>query len=51
MKAVTFYFRNLDPTQSFRQFVWPFLTFMVDLAFGKILNIWEESRVGKISYF
>ena len=44
MKAVTFYFRNLEPTQSLRRFVLPFLTFMVDLTFGKILNISEKSR-------
>ena len=39
MKAVTFYFRNLESTQSIRRFVLPFLIFMVDLTFGKILNI------------
>ena len=44
MKAVTFYFKNLEPTQSLQRFVLPFLTFIVDLTFGKILNIWEESR-------
>ena len=44
MKAVTFYFRNLEPTQSLHRFVLPFLTFMVDLTFGKILNVREESR-------
>ena len=44
MKAVTFYFRNLEPTQSLRRFVLPFLTLMVDQTFGKILNIWEKSR-------
>ena len=44
MKAVIFYFRNLEPTQSLHRFVLPFLTFMVDLTFGKILNIREESR-------
>ena len=44
MKALTFYFRNLEPTQSLERFVLPFLTFMVDLTFRKILNIWEESR-------
>ena len=48
MKAVTFYFRNLEPTQSLQRFVLPFLTFMVDVTFGKILNIWEQSK-GSIS--
>ena len=45
MKAVIFYFRNLEPTQSLHRFVLPFLTFMVDLTFDKILNIREESQV------
>ena len=45
MKTVTFYFRNLEPTQSLQRFVLPFLTFMVDLTFGKILSIWEVSQV------
>ena len=44
MKAVTFYFRNLEPTESSRRFALPFLTFIVNLTFGKILNKWEESR-------
>ena len=44
MKAVTFYFRNLEPIQSLRRFVLPFLTFMADLTFGKILKWEEESR-------
>ena len=38
IKALTIYFRNLGPTQSFQRFVMPFLTFMVDLIFGNILN-------------
>ena len=42
MKAVTFYFWNLEPTQSLHIFVLPFLTFMKDLALGKILNIRED---------
>ena len=42
MKAVTFYFRNLEPTESLQRFLLPFLAFMVDLTFAKILNIWEE---------
>ena len=44
MKAITFYFRNLELTQSVHRFVLPFLTFMVDLTFGNILNVREESR-------
>ena len=44
MKAVTFYFRNLESTQSLHRFVLHFLLFMVDLTFGKILNIQEESQ-------
>ena len=49
MKAVTVYFRNLKPIQSLQRFVLPFLTFMVDLTFAKILNIWEEkSHVSKL---
>ena len=43
MKAVAFYFRNLELTQNLRRFVLPFSTFMVNLTFGKILDIWEES--------
>ena len=43
MKAVTFYFWSLEPTQS-RRFLLPLLAFMVYLKSGKILNIWEESR-------
>ena len=45
MKAVTFYFKNLEPTQSLHRFVLPFSQFIVDLPFGKILNIREESQV------
>ena len=43
MKAVIFYFRDLEPTQSLHRFALPFLAFIADLTFGKIL-IWEESR-------
>ena len=39
MKAVIFYFRNLKLTQNLHRFVLPFLTFNVDLIFGKTLNI------------
>ena len=49
MKEVTFYFRNLEANQSLHSFVLPFLTFMVDLTIGEILNIWEESRICKIN--
>ena len=44
MKAVTFYFRNLEPTQSLHRSVLSFVIFMVVLTFGKILNIQEESQ-------
>ena len=44
MKPVSFYFRNLESTHSLHRSVLPFLTFMVDLAFAKILNIREESQ-------
>ena len=30
--------------KSLQIFVLPFLPFIVDLIFGKILNIWEESQ-------
>ena len=43
-KLVAIYFRDLDYSQSLHRFVMPFLTFMVDLTFGKILNIREESQ-------
>ena len=42
MKAVTFYFRKLESSQSLHRFALSFSTFMVDLTFGKTLNIWEE---------
>ena len=48
MKAVTFYFRNLEPTQSLQRFVLPFLTFMVDLAFGNQLA--TSSHEQKVSF-
>ena len=50
MKALTFYFRNLKPTQYFHRFILPFLTLMVDLTFGNILNVQEQSssRQGKL---
>ena len=44
MKAVTFYFWNLEPTPSLQMFVLRFLTLMVNLTFGKILNIREKSQ-------
>ena len=40
MKAVKFYFSNLEPTKSLSGFVFDFLPFMIDLTSGKILNIW-----------
>ena len=49
MKAVTFYFRNLEPNQGLYRFKLSFLTFMTDLTFGKILNIREETS-RKIAY-
>ena len=42
IKAVTIYFRNLEPTQSLHRFILSFLTFIVDLTFGKILNMGQE---------
>ena len=38
MKAVTFYFQNLEPTPCLYRFVLAFLPFIVKLTFGKILN-------------
>ena len=42
--VIIFYFTNLEPTQSLHKSVLPFLTFMVDLTFGKILDVREESQ-------
>ena len=39
MKAATFYFWDLEPIFIDFTYLFPFLTFMVDLTFGKILNI------------
>ena len=50
MKAVTFYFRNLEPTQSLQGFALPFLTFMVDLAFGNIYQLATSSHEQKVSF-
>ena len=44
MKAVTFYFQNLEPNLCLYRFVLAFLPFIVDLTFGKILNIYEKSH-------
>ena len=44
MKAVILYFRNQEPTQSLHRFALHFLTFMVDLTFGKIWNITTEEE-------
>ena len=51
MKAVTFYFWNLEPTPSLQMFVLPFLTLMVNLTFGKILNIRKSHSIGKLHIF
>ena len=48
MKAVTFYFWNLKSTPNLHIFVLPFLTFMVDLTFGKILNMPTGRVTGKL---
>ena len=39
MKAVTFCFWNLEPNLCLYRSVFAFLPFIVDLTFGKILNI------------
>ena len=44
MKAVTFYFKNLELNLRIYRFVLAFLPFIVDLKFGKILNIYENSH-------
>ena len=46
MKAVRFYFSNLEPTQNPSRFVLPFspFTFMVDLTFCKICKIYGKSH-------
>ena len=44
MKAVTFYFKNMNPTQSLHRFALLFLTFMVDLTFSKIMNMQEDDE-------
>ena len=49
MKAVTFYFSNLEPNLCLYRSVLAFLPFIEDLTFGEILNIYEKSiyTVGK----
>ena len=47
MKAVTFCFSNLEPTESLHRFLISFAIFMVDLTFGKILNI-REVTLGRL---
>ena len=42
MKAVTFYFKNLEPTPCLYRFVSAFLLFIVDLTFVKILGRYHE---------
>ena len=44
MKAVIFYFWNLELTASLHRFVLPFLPSIVYLTFGKVLNMREESQ-------
>ena len=44
MKAVTFYFKNMNPTQSLHRLALLFLTFMVDLTFGKMMNMQEDDE-------
>ena len=44
MKAVIFYFQNLELNLCLYRFVLAFLPFIVDLTFGKILNIYEKSH-------
>ena len=39
------FFRNLDPTQNLHRFLFSLLTFIVDLTFGNILNIWDGKSV------
>ena len=46
MKAITFYFQNLEPDLCLYRFVLAFLPFIVDLIFGKILNVYEKITVG-----
>ena len=48
MKAVTFYFKNLEPTPYIYRFALAFLPFIVDPTFGKILNRYmRRVAVGK----
>ena len=48
MKAVTFYFENLEPTPYIYRFVLAFLLFIVDATYGKILNRYmRRVAVGK----
>ena len=47
IKVATFYFENVEPSSSLYRFVLPFLKFIVDLTFGKILNIWGRNTIGK----
>ena len=44
MKAVAFYFQNLELNLCLYIFVLAFLPFIVDLTFGKILNMYEKSH-------
>ena len=44
MKAVRFYFKNIEPNLCLYRLIIAFLPFIVDLTFGKILNIYEKSH-------
>ena len=48
MKAVTFWFQNLDPTLCLYRSGLAFVPFAVDVTLGKILNVWEKRHsIGK----
>ena len=48
MKAVSSYFRNLEPALCLYRFVLAFLPFMVGLAFGGVLGGWRHA--GRVQY-
>ena len=45
MKAVSFYFRNLQPALCLYRFVLAFLSFVVGLAFGGVLGVWGVATI------
>ena len=47
INAVAFYFRNLEYSQSLQRFILSFLTFIVDLTFVKILNVYLGDGKGQ----